>query len=102
MNASIEPALLPFLTIYIVLLNLAAFILCGQDKRLAKEGGYRIPEIILFLVTILGGSIGMLLGMELFRHKTRKARFQIIVALAVALHVYLIRHFHLISLLKQI
>lgn len=62
----------PVLLGYLVLMNLAAFILMGTDKRRAKrEGARRIPEKRLFLAALLGGSLGAILGMRVFHHKTR-------------------------------
>lgn len=52
-------------------LNLAAFAAMGVDKRRAKLGAWRIRERTLFLLAILGGSVGAMAGMWLFRHKTR-------------------------------
>ena len=49
----------------------------GIDKRKAIKHQYRIPEKTLFLVAILGGSLGGFLGMELFRHKTKHMKFVI-------------------------
>ena len=60
------------LTIYLFAANLTAFFLMRRDKRLAKtENACRIPEKALFLSALLGGSIGAIAGMQLFRHKTR-------------------------------
>lgn len=56
---------------YLVLLNLVGFALMGIDKYKAKKHLWRIPEKTLFLASILGGSIGTLIGMYAFRHKTR-------------------------------
>ncbi len=57
---------------YLVLVNLIAFYLMWRDKRLAKqENARRIPEKTLFLSAVLGGSIGAVAGMRVFRHKTR-------------------------------
>lgn len=47
----------------------------GIDKRKAVKGVFRIPEATLFVVALIGGSIGSLCGMYTFRHKTRKWRF---------------------------
>ena len=58
-------------------LNLLAFLLCGIDKWKAKKGRWRIPEKTLFLLALLGGSIGLLLGMKVFRHKTKHKSFTI-------------------------
>lgn len=62
----------PWLVGYLLLVNLAAFFLMGSDKRRAqREGARRIPEKTLFLAALLGGSLGAILGMRLFRHKTK-------------------------------
>lgn len=62
--------------IWLCVANLAALILFGVDKKRAKEGRWRIPEKTLFLSAILGGSIGAILGMHLFRHKTKHWYFR--------------------------
>lgn len=60
---------------YLVLANLAGFMLMGVDKRRAKKKQWRIPEKTLFLSAIAGGSVGALYGMHLFRHKTKHKSF---------------------------
>ena len=47
----------------------------GIDKRKAVKGAFRIPEATLFIVALIGGSIGSILGMYIFRHKTRHMLF---------------------------
>ena len=69
--------------------NLLAFALYGIDKAKAKRGAWRIPEATLLLVAFLGGSFGALLGMEVFRHKTRHLKFRILVPLFLILHIAL-------------
>ena len=64
-----------FLPLYLILVNAAALLLMLSDKRKAKRGAWRIPEATLMCVALLGGSIGALLGMKLFRHKTRHLKF---------------------------
>lgn len=61
--------------VYLFLANLVGFALMGIDKRKAKKKQWRIPEKTLFLSAILGGSIGALYGMHLFRHKTKHKSF---------------------------
>ena len=61
--------------IYFVLVNLIAFIMYGVDKKKAIKHKWRIPEHDLILVAVLGGSIGALLGMKAFRHKTKHPKF---------------------------
>ena len=56
---------------YFVIVNIIGFALMGIDKHKAKKRAFRIPEATLFLVAIIGGSIGSILGMHIFRHKTR-------------------------------
>ena len=68
---------MPILICYLLLVNLIAFSLMGIDKRKARTGAWRIPEKTLFLSAILGGSIGAIIGMQLFRHKTKHQSFVI-------------------------
>ena len=63
--------------IYLELVNLAAFLLMGADKRRAKKGRWRVPEAVLILSAVVGGGVGALAGMYLFRHKTRKKKFTV-------------------------
>lgn len=66
------------LMIYLVSINLLAFLLCYIDKRKAIKHQYRIPENILLLISLIGGSIGFLLSMHLFHHKTKKLKFKLV------------------------
>lgn len=61
---------------WLVIINLTAFAIFGIDKKRAKKGQWRIPEKTLFLSAILGGSIGAILGMYIFHHKTKHWYFQ--------------------------
>ena len=63
------------LYVYLGAMNLLCFLLMGADKSRARRGARRIPEATLLLFAILGGSVGGILGMLLFRHKTRHAAF---------------------------
>lgn len=63
------------MTWYLFAVNLLSFVLMGDDKRRAKRGERRIAEKTLFLSASAGGSIGAIVGMVLFRHKTRHLRF---------------------------
>ena len=60
---------------YLNLMNLIGFALMGIDKHKAIKGAFRIPEATLFVVAIIGGSIGSIFGMYTFRHKTRHKKF---------------------------
>lgn len=75
----------------IVILSVALFSMMGADKRLAKKGSRsRIAEATLFQFAILGGAVGGMAGMYVFRHKTRHLRFQIGFPLLAGLHVLLL------------
>lgn len=71
-------------------INAVALLLYGFDKRQAIVGGTRIPEAVLHIVALLGGSPGALLGQELFRHKTRKRAFRLVLATIFLLQAGLI------------
>ena len=76
--------------VYLSLINAAALVLMFLDKQFAKKKMWRIPEAVLLGVAFLGGSLGELLGMTLFHHKTRKLKFYILVPLFLALHLFLL------------
>ena len=76
--------------IYLAVVNLAAFALMGVDKRRAKRGAWRIPERTLFLPAILGGSPGAILGMQMFRHKTRHRQFAIGIPLILLVQLVIV------------
>lgn len=63
------------LTIVFLIMNIFAFVIMSYDKRLAKMKRTRIPENNLLTISILGGSLGILSAMILFRHKTSKGSF---------------------------
>ncbi len=69
-------------------INLISFALYGIDKLKAKAGAWRISEATLLLAALLG-PVGAMLGMELFRHKTKHAKFKILVPLFLVLHIAL-------------
>ena len=64
-------AVITLLLGYFIIMNLFGFALMGIDKYRAKKRSFRIPEATLFIVAIIGGSIGSIIGMYAFRHKTR-------------------------------
>lgn len=67
--------LLNILTVYLLLVNAIGFQLMLVDKRRAQKKQWRIPEATLITVSAIGGSVGSLLGMYTFRHKTRHPKF---------------------------
>ena len=61
---------------YFIIINLITFAVFGIDKMKAVKDKWRIPEKVLFLLSIIGGSVGAILGMYTFRHKTKKPAFK--------------------------
>ena len=72
---------------YLVIINAAGFLLMLIDKWKAKKNRWRIPEATLFLVAIIGGSIGSIAGMYTFRHKTKHIKFIVGMPLILALQI---------------
>lgn len=62
--------------LYLLIVNLVSFALMGLDKRKAKRGQWRISEKTLFLPPLLGGTVGAILGMRVFHHKTKHWYFR--------------------------
>ncbi len=79
----------------LIVLNLLLFVLMGLDKHAARRGARRVSETALLALAVLGGSVGGMLGMILFRHKTRKPAFRIglplILICQLLLAAYLLR-----------
>ena len=80
--------------IWLIFINVHGFVLMRRDKRFARsEQGFRIPTATFVLVSVLGGSVGVLLAMLILRHKLDQKVFQIVIpiilVLEVALGVYL-------------
>lgn len=63
--------------LYLIIVNAAACLLMLADKLKAKRGAWRIPEATLMGIAALGGSVGALVGIYLFRHKTRHVKFTV-------------------------
>lgn len=64
-----------FLSIYLLAVNALGLLLMLIDKKKSQKNRWRIPERTLFLTAALGGSVGCLMGMYLFRHKTKHLSF---------------------------
>ena len=73
--------------IYVAVMTLVAFLAMGWDKLCAKRDARRVPEKTLFLLAIIGGSIGSIAGMYAFRHKTRHWYFKIGLPLILILQI---------------
>lgn len=71
-------------------LSLLAFILYGVDKRKAKRGLWRIPEKTLLLTSFLGGALGGLAAMQIFRHKTKHWYFYAVNLIGLAWQIGLV------------
>lgn len=81
--------------IYFCLINILTLLIYGYDKAVAGTGRSRVRERTLLILATLGGSIGAIIAMKLFHHKTRKSSFLVwfilILILQVALVVFLFR-----------
>ncbi|WP_218094221.1 DUF1294 domain-containing protein [Paenibacillus solanacearum] len=65
------------LFIYLLVMNVAVFVLMGHDKSRARKGGRRVPERRLFGLSAAGGALGAWVGMRVWRHKTKHVSFQL-------------------------
>ena len=79
--------MMKYILIYLLLINAIGFILMLVDKIKAKKNLWRIPEATLFLVAVIGGSIGSILGMYTFRHKTKHIKFIVGMPLILAAQI---------------
>ncbi len=75
---------------YLSVINFTTWAAYGLDKGRAKSGKWRIPERTLLLLALIGGSLGALAGMIMFRHKTRKAKFFISVPVMFVVHCVIV------------
>lgn len=82
-----------YLLTYLVIINALSMLLMLIDKIKAKHHLWRIPEKVLLGVSLIGGSLGGLIGMYLFRHKTLHKRFSIGIPLMFLVHAALIYYF---------
>ena len=78
------------LLVYLLLINAIGFLLMLVDKYKAKRNLWRIPEATLMGVAAIGGSIGAIAGMNLFRHKTKHPKFYIGLPVILALQIVLV------------
>ena len=76
--------------IYLLIINIIAFFAMYIDKRKARYGKWRISEQTLFILALIGGSIGAIIGMYVFRHKTKKLRFSIGFPMILILQIVLV------------
>lgn len=84
---------LSFLVAYGVAINVTALLLCGYDKSISSDKEkIRVPENMLLIIALIGGSAGILVGMMKFRHKTSKPSFQLLLAVVLFVQVALVRY----------
>lgn len=73
--------------IYFICMNIIGFMMMGLDKFKAKHRKWRISEKTLFLIAIIGGSVGVMLGMGSFHHKTKHFRFLIGIPIIICVQI---------------
>lgn len=83
----LDKIIIPLVTGYILILSLLGFVLMGVDKHKARKKAWRIPEKTLILVALLGGGIGSFVGMYVFHHKTKHAKFFVLLPLIAGLYL---------------
>ena len=81
--------------IYLIVINLCAFLLYGIDKWKAKRSKWRIQEATLLGLAVIGGSVGAWLGMKVWHHKTMHKKFQYGVPAILILQLLLLGYFTL-------
>ena len=89
-----------YIAIYLTVINLAGFLCMALDKRKARRNKWRIPEATLFLFAIFGGSLGCLLGMRIFHHKTQRPKFYIGIPVIFGIQVVILAYFLFLAPLK--
>ena len=85
-----------YLIVYLVIINVVSFLLMLIDKKKATLRKRRIPEAVFFTSAVIGGSLGVLAAMDIFRHKTRHRRFSVgipLILLAQALIIFVFYYY---------
>lgn len=89
----VETIGIKYIVIYLIVINLIGFLAMGIDKYKAKRNYWRIPEGTLMMLAVLGGGIGTISGIYVFRHKTKKMKFTVgmptILISEIAIIIYL-------------
>lgn len=83
---------------YLILANLINLLLFYIDKRRARKGDWRVSESTFFYIALLGGSLGAIIAMKIFKHKTRRTKFKILLPLCFLLNILTL--FYLQRLIK--
>lgn len=84
-----------YIYLYLVIINILGFLSMYIDKRKAKKHEWRISENTLILIALIGGSVGSLIGMNIFKHKTKHIKFSIGIPLIILLQLVFIMYFEL-------
>lgn len=79
-----------WITIYLIILNIISFGFYGYDKHCAANNKWRVSEFTLLALALGGGSVGALIAMHGFHHKTHHKIFQVCVPLFLTLHILLL------------
>ncbi len=79
--------MMEMLVYYLIAVNVPTFVIYGADKWKASRGRWRVPESVLMWLAVLGGSVGALVAMWLFHHKTLKNKFRYGVPAILAVQV---------------
>ena len=79
-----------YVALWMAIMSVTGAVVCAHDKRAARRGARRVPERALWTLAALGGACGVLLPMLALRHKTRKARFAVLMPLLAAVQVALL------------
>lgn len=80
----------PIIFWYLITINLITFFVYGMDKMKSAMGAWRVKEKTLLTLALIGGSIGGIAGIKLFRHKTRKTSFLLPFVVILLLQIGLI------------
>lgn len=76
--------------IYLLIINILSFILMGLDKYKAINNHWRISEYTFFGLSLLGGSLGTLIAMPIFHHKTKKNSFRILIPIFLIINIIML------------
>lgn len=80
--------------IYILAINITGFLIMCYDKAMASARRYRVPESRLLLLAAAGGSVGVYLGMHIFKHKINNLKFSVGVPVIFVLQIIIFRTLH--------